>query len=155
YLYDDLYTVFLPMRVFYSRCLAAGDDCRWFPQYFCGFDLHGEGQMGLLHPEHLALYGLLPLTIAYPTEFLLNYAGLLAGTYLFLRRWVATPAAAVFGAIAFTFFGFNTFHFMHIHGITIIAHLPFSLWLTDLLFRGPLTARGGLWVGCGLALLTG
>ena len=46
---------------------------------------------------------------------------LLAGSYLFLRRWVASPAAAVFGAIAFTFFGYSTYHFMHIHWITIIC----------------------------------
>src|SRR4051794_14843994 len=61
YLYDDLLTFHLPLRVFYARCLAAGDDFRWFPDYFSGFDLHGEGQIGLFHPAHLALYGLLPV----------------------------------------------------------------------------------------------
>ena len=84
YLHGDLLTFHLPLRVFYARCLAAGDDFRWFPYYFCGFDLHGEGQIGLLHPSHLALYGLLPVTVALPVEFLLNYLLILGGAFLFL-----------------------------------------------------------------------
>src|SRR5438874_13175512 len=102
YLYDDLVTFHLPLRVFYARCLAAGDDFRWFPDYFCGFDLHGEGQIGLLHPAHLALYGLLPVTVALPVEFLMNYLLIFGGTFLFLRRWVGA-AAAVVGGLCFTF----------------------------------------------------
>jgi hypothetical protein len=144
YLYDDLYTFHLPLRVFYSDCLAAGDDFRWFPRYYCGFDLHGEGQVGLLHPAHLALYGLLPLTVAYPTEFLLHYVLLLVGTSLFLRRWVTSPAAA-FGGMTFTFFGYNAYHFMHINSVAIVCHLPWSLWLIDRLFRRPSRRGAGTW----------
>lgn len=155
YLYDDLYTFHLPLRVFYRSCLTAGDDFRWFPQYYCGFDLHGEGQVGMLHPAQLALYGLLPLTVAYPAEFLSHYVVLLVGTYLFLRRWIESPAAAVFGGITFTFFGYNVYHFMHINSIAIVSHLPWSLWLIDLLFSEPLTPSRERWVGFGLALLTG
>jgi hypothetical protein len=154
YLYDDLYTFHLPLRVFYSDCLQAGDDFRWFPRYYGGFDLHGEGQIGLLHPMHLFLYRLLPLQVAYPTEFLLHYVLLLIGMHVFLRQWVASPAALL-GSILFTFFGYNTYHFMHINSIAIVSHLPWSLWLIDRLFRAPSTSRGRCWAGFGLALLTG
>ncbi|QDV37853.1 YfhO family protein [Tautonia plasticadhaerens] len=151
YLYDDLLTFHLPLRVFYARCLASGDDFRWFPDYFCGMDLHGEGQIGMLHPAHLVLYGLLPVRVALPAEFLLNYVVLLGGMVAFLRRRVG-PSAAVVGGMVFTFFGYNILHFMHLNSVAVAAHLPWSLWLIDRLFRG--TGRPAL-DGAGLALLTG
>jgi hypothetical protein len=152
YLYDDLLTFHLPLRVFYARCLAAGDDPRWFPGYFRGFDLHGEGQAGLLHPAHVALYGLLPVPAALPLEFLLNYALLFAGTVAFLRRWTGLAGAAV-GAIAATFFGYAILHFMHINSVAILAHLPWALWLVDRMLRGPGNGRRLAVEGAALALV--
>jgi hypothetical protein len=155
YLYDDLFTFHLPLRVFYGRCLAAGDDFRWFPQYYCGFDLHGEGQIGLFHPAHLILYKLLPLAWAYPIEFFFQYVVLFLGMSLFLRGWVTARAASIFGAITFTFFGFSAFHFVHINALAVICHLPWTLWLIDELFDvAPQTGRRR-WIGIGLAVLTG
>jgi hypothetical protein len=151
YLYDDLLTFHLPLRVFFARCLASGDDFRWFPGYFCGMDLHGEGQIGMLHPVHLALYALLPVRVALPAEFLLHYFALLIGMVAFLRRRVCT-SAAIFGGIVFTFFGYNILHFMHINSVAVAAHLPWGLWLIDRLFRDETPSA---WVGPGLATLTG
>jgi hypothetical protein len=151
YLYDDLLTFHLPLRVFLARCLASGDDFRWFPDYFCGMDLHGEGQIGMFHPIHLALYGLLPVRVALPLEFLLNYVALLLGMVAFLQRWVHI-SAAVLGGIVFTFFGYNILHFMHINSVAVAAHLPWGLWLIDRLFRDESPPS---WVGPGLAILTG
>jgi hypothetical protein len=148
-LYDDLLTFHLPLRAFFARCLALGDDPRWFPGYFHGFDLHGEGQIGLLHPLHVALYGLLPVAVALPIEFVLNYALLFAGSVVFLRRWVGLGGAAA-GALAATFFGYAILHFMHINSVAVLAHLPWALWLADRMLRG---GRGLALAGVGLALV--
>lgn len=150
YLYDDLLTFHLPLRVFYARCLAAGDDFRWFPDYYAGIDLHGEGQIGLLHPLHLTLYHLLSPRFALPIEFVINYVVMCLGMVCFLRRWVNVPAALV-GAIAFTFFGYSLLHFMHINSVAIVAHLPWMLWVVDRWFRDG--SSPSPWLAAALGLL--
>ena len=54
YTADDLGAFHLPMRAFYSDCLARGEAFDWSPQLYCGFYLTGEGQVGAYHPLHLA-----------------------------------------------------------------------------------------------------
>src|SRR4051794_35681834 len=70
YVDDDLRKYHLPLRAFYAGCLARGDRFEWCPSLHCGFDLQGEGQVGMDHPLHLALYGLLPLPAAFDLELL-------------------------------------------------------------------------------------
>ncbi len=152
YLYDDLLTFHLPLRVFYGRCLALGDDPRWFPGYFRGFDLHGEGQIGLLHPVHVPLYGVLPVSVALPIEFMLNYVFLFVGTVLFLRRWVGLAGSAE-GGLAATFFGYAILHFMHINSVGVLAHLPWALLFSDRVLRGEGGGRSRARAGVALALV--
>src|SRR5205085_523541 len=111
YIADDLGHYHLPLRAFYADCLAQGDRFTWCPTLFCGFDLHGEGQVGLLHPWHLLIYRLLPLSIAFNIELLACYPALFAGSYLLLRRWDLPRNAAWFGALVFAFSGFNIYHY--------------------------------------------
>jgi hypothetical protein len=66
---------------------------------------------------------------------------MLLGTYLFLRRWAVTRGAAVFGAMLFTFSGFNLLHFMHMHCIAIIAQMPWLLVAVDMSIRGSAQER--------------
>src|SRR4051812_34704911 len=62
---NDLGTIHLPLRAFYSQCLISGDSFVWHPGIFCGYYIHGEGQVGMYHPLHFAAYGLLPLITAF------------------------------------------------------------------------------------------
>ena len=55
--------------------------------------------------------------------------------YLLLRRLELPPPAAIFGAIVFTFSGFNLLHFMHMNAIAIVAHIPWLLLAIDVLLR--------------------
>jgi len=61
---NDILQYHVPLRQLYQRMLANGDSVLWTPALFAGFDLHGEGQVGLFHPLHQVLYRFLPLDVA-------------------------------------------------------------------------------------------
>ena len=153
YAANDLGIFHLPLRHFYAHCLAAGDDFAWFPGIYCGFNLHGEGQIGMYHPLHLLLYAAFPFGIAFNLEILSSYVALLGGMTLFLRRWDLPRDAALFGGIVFAFGGYNFGHFFHLNSVAIIAHLPWLLWGIDEALRGE-DRRRAAWARLAVALLT-
>jgi hypothetical protein len=124
---DDLGSFHLPIRQHLATCHARGDDPRWFPALYCGYYLHGEGQAGIDHPWHRLLYAALPLDVAFNLELLASYPILYAGMALWLARLGLRRDAALFGALVFTFSGFNIVHYVHINAIAIIAHVPWLL----------------------------
>jgi hypothetical protein len=128
---DDLGIAHLSMRFFYAGSLARGDSFLWWPEVFCGYYLHGEGQAGMYHPLHLLLYRTLPLATAFNLELLLNYPFLLAGTFLFLRSWRIPFHGAILGALLFTFSSFNLLHIVHPNIVAVIAHAPWLLVAID------------------------
>jgi len=127
YVQDDLGIFHLSARYFYAQSLTHGESFIWWPSVLGGYYLHGEGQAGLYHPVHLLLYRLLPFVMAFNIELLLHYPFMLAGTYLFLRRWELRRDAAMFGALVFTFASFNLLHFIHPNIVAVIAHTPWLL----------------------------
>jgi hypothetical protein len=153
YVEDDLQKFHLPLRAFYADCLARGDRFEWCPDLFCGFDLHGEGQVGMYHPLHLALYGLLPLTSAFNLELLANYVVAFAGMALFLRHWRLPRSSALFGALAYSGSGFFTLRYMFLNFLAIAAHIPWLLLAIDVVLRGEAASRRA-WAALALAFLT-
>ncbi|HEY2761011.1 MAG TPA: hypothetical protein VGI75_09710, partial [Pirellulales bacterium] len=135
YIANDLGDFHLPLRSFYSRQLASGEQFDWCPNLYCGFYLTGEGQLGAYHPLHWLLYRILPLSLAFDLECWLSYPLMLVGMVILLRRWKISLEASLFGALAFTFSGFNLLHFVHPNAIAIIAHVPWLLWSVDVLLR--------------------
>jgi len=135
YVEDDLSAYHLPMRHFYQQCLTQGDSFLWTPRMYCGFYLHGEGQVGMCHPWHLLLYRFFPLGTALNIELLASYLFAFAGMILFLRRVNVSWFAAAFGAFLFTFCGFFHAHYVHIMIPAIVAHIPWLLVAIDALFR--------------------
>jgi hypothetical protein len=127
YASDDLGWFHFPLRAFYARCLAAGDDPSWCPNLYCGFYLQGEGQVGLCHPAHLLLYRLLPLAMAFDLELLIGYPLAFLGLYLVLCSHRLRSDAAMLGALVFTFAGYQLLHYRHVNSVAILAHLPWSL----------------------------
>src|SRR5262245_5504008 len=107
YTYGDLGFGHLPLRYFYSQALASGDNFLWSPLFTCGVYLHGDGMVGMYHPLHRLLYGILPLAGAFNVEFLFNYLFLFSGMVWMLSRWDLPLNAALVGAMIFTFSGFN------------------------------------------------
>ena len=111
YTEGDLGDAYMPLKSFYARQLKAGQAFDWCPDLYCGCYLQGEGQVSMYHPlVHLA-YRWLPFAAAYDLDVLLRYPLMLAGMFLLLRRWQLPAGPAMFGAVTFTFSGFNLLHF--------------------------------------------
>ena len=133
YTYDDLQNSNLPMKFAYWSALHSGDSFLWAPQFYCGVYNHGESEVGMCHPLRLVLYKSLPMATAYGLEFVLTYVVLFFGTFYFLRHLKLEKPAALFGAMVFSFSGFNLWHFMHLAPMAVIAHVPWLLLTNDLI----------------------
>ena len=153
YVADDLGAYHLPLRAFYSDQLSRGEPFDWLPTLFNGFYLTGEGQVGTYHPLHLLLYRWLPLGAAFDLEALASYPFMALGMALFLRRRLNSQAAAWFGALVFTFSGFNLLHFVHPNAVAVVAHIPWILWAADVAL-GPSSERQARLARLALGLLT-
>ncbi|MEX2111632.1 MAG: hypothetical protein WD845_00515 [Pirellulales bacterium] len=150
YVADDLGEFHLPLRAFYAQQLAASQPFDWMPGLYGGFYVTAEGQLGAYHPLHFALYRWLPFGAAFDLELLISYPFLFAGTYFLLQHWLSRRSAALFGALAFTFGGFNLLHFVHPNAIAIVAHLPWLLLAIEVALSetpGPRRATALLAVG--------
>lgn len=152
-LYLDLGVFHLPIRAFYSRCLASGNAFDWCPHLYAGMFLSGEGEHGPYHPLHLLLYRALPLDTAFALEAFLHVPLLLAGLFVFLRRYVRGPAALL-GALCYTFCAGSILHNIYPNYQGVLAHLPWILWLLDHAAATPSAPRRRLALAL-VALLTG
>ncbi len=79
---------------------------------------------------------------------------MLVGTWLLLRRFGLSSEAAWFGAMVFTFSGFNVFNLMHMNHAAVIAHLPWLLLATHVLLTSPDRRRRAL-AFAGFAVVVG
>jgi hypothetical protein len=135
FLYADLGNFHLPLRIFYAEGLASGAVPLWLPNLFCGYFLHGEGQVGMFHPIHLLLYRALPLGPAFALECTLAFPFALLGMTLFLRRFALPAAAALGGGVAFGFSTFLLVRYTHVNVVAVLAHMPWLLLLVDIALR--------------------
>jgi hypothetical protein len=154
FVFDDLQNFHLPLRYLYANALRAGHVLLWTPTLFGGLYLHGEGQVGMLHPLHLLLYGLLPLGIAFNLEFIANYVAAFVGMFCLLRRLRLAIDSSLFGAMLFAFSGFQLLHHHHLNMVAVTAHLPWLLVCLDLAIASgdPRHAAAGYW---GTAIVLG
>ena len=119
-----------PIRDFYAKALALGWRFEWMPGLFAGFDIAGEGQLGVYHPLHLLLYGLVPLDRAFAIELVIFYPVAFVGMWMWLRRYVDRGSSVV-GAFAFAFSGFTLSHVVHPNLVAVVAHIPWLLWVIE------------------------
>ncbi|MEN6451987.1 MAG: hypothetical protein ABFC96_15975 [Thermoguttaceae bacterium] len=154
YVADDLGAFHLPLRAYYAEQLAKGQPYDWMPGLYSGFFLTGEGQAGLYHPLHQALYRFLPFRTALGCEYLLSYPIMMLGVWLWLWRRLGRADAAAFGGLLFTFSSFNLLHFVHPNAVAIVAHIPWLLWAIDLVLTDS-RRRRVMSATAFIALLTG
>lgn len=131
YVEDDHAAYQIPMLKFYQDAIVHGDSFLWTPNILNGFYWHGEGQGGFAHPVYYLLYRLFPLQVAIMLHLLISFPFMFAGTWLFLRRWQLPQAAALFGAILFTFIGINLNHYIHLCFVAVLAHVFWQLYAID------------------------
>ena len=152
FVYGDLQAFHIPLRQDYQQALIHGDSILWTPSILSGFYIFGEGQIGMLHPLHQILYRALPLAVAINLEMLASYAFAFAGEFWLLTRLGAGVAASAFGAMLFAFCGFNLLHIDHVNVVAVVAHLPWLLAATHVLFTTDRRAAAAAAVA-GVALL--
>jgi len=150
----DLLGVDLPSRKFYADCLHHHESFLWCPFLYGGFYLHGEGQTGMMHPFHLLLYSVLPLTTAFDIEILSAYVFMFAGGYRLFKSWKLCTPAALFGTFLFTFGGTNLILLRHINAVAVVAHLPWLLLAIGRVFESEKPRTRALWLSA-IAMLTG
>ena len=132
YVADDLGAYHLPLRAFYAQQLQAGEAVRLAPLAVQRILSHrAKGKPAPTIRSTWLLYRFLPLTVAFDLELLISYPLMLWGSYLLLRRWLVRRDAALLGALAFTFSGFNLLHFVHPNAVAVVAHWPWLLWAID------------------------
>ncbi len=107
-----------------------------------------------MHPLHLLLYSVLPLTTAFSIEILSIYLFMFAGSYLLFRAWKLCMPAALFGSFLFTFAGTNLDLLRHMNAVAVMAHLPWILLAILRAFESAKPRTRALWLGA-VALLTG
>lgn len=134
---DDLAAYHLPFRAFYQECLKHGDSFLWNPYIFNGYYLHGDGQIGMMHPWHWLLYRFLPLDTAFMLDLISSYPFALLGMYLFLRQRSLTREASLLGGMLFAFIGFNMNHYIHMAFVAVLAHIPWCLFVLDRAAKSP------------------
>jgi hypothetical protein len=127
---DDLAAFHIPFRHLYSEALHRGDSILWTPAVYSGYYQFGEGQVGMAHPWHLLLYRVFPLSMAFNLEIIGSYLAMFAGMVLLFRRIGLSREARWFGAMVFTFSGYNLFHVIHPNIIAVAAHIPWLLLVT-------------------------
>ena len=138
---DDLSALHAPLRHVYQSALTGGHSVLWTSQLFGGFYIHGEGEVGALHPLHLLLYWGLPLTLALNLEMIFSYVFAFSGMLLFLKREGLAAASTIVGAIAFAFSGFALLHLPHLNVVAVVAHVPWILWAINLSLAEPSGTR--------------
>ena len=143
---DDLICVAYPWRIFYSQALTANQEFFWMPSLVNGYFVHGEGQVGMLHPFHLFLYRLLPVVAAFQIEVMIPYLFLFWGFKKWIERWLdKTPA--LFGAFCLVTSSFYALRFVHPNALQVTAHYPWLLIALDSVILGSDTrakVRGAL-----------
>ena len=151
YNFGDIYSCFFPLKHFFAHELKLGRPGLWCPYISCGINIHGSGQLGMLHPVNLAAYGLLNAVAATNLTLIAAFFLAMTGTYLFARRSGLSPIASSTAAFVF---GLGPVFVPHAHHLCLIqtaAHLPFALIAADALVRSKRRLPGCL----GLAAVTG
>ena len=134
YAHDDVKGYSVPFGEFYARCLKNGEDFLWCPNVWCGYYLGAENR-GMHHPLQMVLFRAFPLVWAVCLEFAAVYALMIAGMYIFLKRWGLDTAPALLASITYAFSGFNLHHYVHITLLSGSVHLPYLLLAIDFVMR--------------------
>lgn len=131
----DVTPFFYPMKHYLAESVAAGRFPLWNPFVAGGEPFFATLQPGLLYPGSLLLY-LLPFPHSVDWLIVLHFVFAGAGWIVLLRREGFSPAAAAFGALAFTLGGFFVSLGNFVNNLQTMSWAPWlflswGLWLRD------------------------
>jgi hypothetical protein len=123
----DIFTYFFPLKAWYSERLQGGELALWNPLVGHGFPALGESQTGVFYPFNVLLYRLLPLGLAFNTNFVLHYVLAFGFTCHFARRIGLPFFESIFAAVVFVYGWFparNSLEWANVTG----AGIPRARW---------------------------
>ncbi len=151
----DLYTYFLPQKVYYAERLAAGEFPLWNNQWGHGYPLVAESQTGAFYPPNYLAYQLWDVNTAYNIVQILHFA-LAFGFCAALGRSLgfSAPASALLGLVYV--YGWFPAHITHEWAILTGAWMPAAIWCVEkLITSGRWRYAGGLAIVLALQMLAG
>lgn len=158
----DIQGFHYPLMASLARALRQGEWPWWSPLIYCGYPIHADVQAQLFYPP-----AWIPIlirnwtgrdTILYSLQWMVVLHMVLAGLLMFwlLRRWGATPAAALFGGTVFQIGPFFASQAQHVGAVCGSAWLPLA-WLALYELRDRFSRRwlAALASALSLSLLSG
>ncbi len=112
-----------PFRYVLGQALRLGRLPLWEPGLYSGFPFFAEPHASVFYPVNLALFGLLPVMLAFNWALVLSSCIAVAGTYFLARRLKVSPAGSFVAAVSFGFGGYV------IGLLGNVAHLHPAVWL--------------------------
>ena len=99
----DVYSYFLPQKVYYAEALQSGEFPLWNNRTGYGYPVIGESQTGVFYPINILLYSTLDVNSAYNASHLLHYVLAFLFTVGLTRSIGIGWAGAIFTATAFVY----------------------------------------------------
>lgn len=128
FIHSDLGDFHLPLKRLYAAALNSGHIPLWYPEIYNGYYLHGEGQLGMLHPFHLLIYKFLPFQAAFNLDVLAAFPVAYLGMRFFCANVDALSPLKNTTALFFSLNGFLLMHIVHPNIVLVVAHTPWLLW---------------------------
>lgn len=126
----DVYSYYLPQKVFYAQRLQEGEFPLWNNHAGFGYPLVAESQTGVFYPLHLLFYSLLEVNAAYNVNHLLHYALAFVFAALYARSIGLSRPAGVLASLVYAYSWFpprSCWEWAIICG----AWLPAALWCAE------------------------
>jgi hypothetical protein len=129
-LISDVPSVIYPQRLIAIEQMKEGKLPLWNPYMFSGYPLMAAFQTAAFYPLNV-LYFIMPFVSAWSLQVILQpiFSGIF--TYLFLRNLKLDKLSSLFGAIIYSYSGFNLFFLefnVHAH---VASYIPLFLLLID------------------------
>ena len=131
----DIAYLMIPWRAAARESLLRGDWPLWNPYVFGGDILAAASEPAPYHPLHLASL-LLPLDLSFTFEAAMTILLAAGAAFVFLRELECGEPAAIFGAAAWAFSDFMSFHLLYPMGLAV-AVLPAVLLAARRIVRRP------------------
>ncbi len=99
----DIYTYFLPQKVWYADRLQADEFPLWNSLAGHGYPLVGESQTGAFYPSNVVLYRLFDANLAYNFSHLAHYIATFVVAYWLARRLRLSMLSSLLATLVYTY----------------------------------------------------
>jgi hypothetical protein len=127
----DTTVFYFPLMSWVSQQLRSGVFPLWTPQFFGGYPIFADGEIGLAYPPALLALLTLPTDRAFVALRLLHLALAGVGMFFLARAWRLPYASAVMAGLVFTLGNFLQAQIHHENIVRTASWLPLVLACTE------------------------